>query len=451
MAALTASGHEAVASEHSLRSAVREHLASRKLPVVERIKNFAATHKKNDPGADLAQYISFALASGEPPDFKPVFYGTEIPPDVDALEGFLPLMIQFHQEAGIDDLWRKVEPEYQKELERYHAPVSRALLEVNGYLRNPTSGYMGRQFFVFVDLLAPPNQVHTRSYKDNYYIVVTPSAAPRLADIRHAYLHYLLDPLATKYAERIEKRRSLIDFANGAPALDPSYKSDFLLLTTESLIRAIESRLNKDPSLAQTSLAEGFILTAFFAEQLPLYEKQQTAMRLHFPQMIDAIDVKKETKRLDSVRFAQSAPVRAVEAKSLLAPAPKMASDGAIEDAERLYAARDLEPARRKFLDILQKGGGPALHARAYFGLARIAILQKDPSLAEQLFRKTLEMSPDPYTWSWSEIYLGRLNENTATPEAAMEHYQAALGIDGAPPGAMQAAEEGIRRLKPKN
>ncbi len=51
---------------------------------------------------------------------------------------------------------------------------TRVLLEANAYLRNPTSGYMGRRFFVLVEMLAPPNQVHTRSYKDDYFIVITP-------------------------------------------------------------------------------------------------------------------------------------------------------------------------------------------------------------------------------------------------------------------------------------
>ena len=109
-------------------------------------------------------------------------------------------MIRFYREAALNDLWQKLQPEYQRELARYHEPVSRALLEANGYLRNPTSGYMGRRFFVFVEMLAPPNQVHTRSYKDDYFIVVTPAPQPRVDQVRHAYLHYLLDPLTTKFS-----------------------------------------------------------------------------------------------------------------------------------------------------------------------------------------------------------------------------------------------------------
>jgi predicted negative regulator of RcsB-dependent stress response len=452
MAALNAAGFDADAgspANHPLRVAVRDHLQAKKLPSVSRIRNFIESHKKKDPAADLAQYVSFALISGEPPAFTPRFTGTEVPPDVEALEGFHPLMVTFHQEAGIDELWRKVQPEMEKALSKYHEPVSRSLLEVNAYLRNATSGYMGRRFLVYVDLLAPPNQVQTRSYQDDYFIVLTSSAEPRVADIRHAYLHYLLDPLATKYAEKIEKSKSLIDFALGAPALDESYKSDFLLLATESLIKAIESRISKSPQAAEDALKEGFILTPFFAERLPLYEKQEAAMRLHFPEMIDELDFRKESKRLDNVQFAAKRTQPVVTAKPAV-EAPVRPEIKALEEAEKLYAARDLEPAREKFFQILKLSDDKPVHARVYYGLARVAVLQKNLDTAEQLFRKTLDMSPDPHTRAWTEVYLGRLNENTDTPQNALEHYKAALSIDGAPPGARKAAEEGIRKVGSK-
>ena len=72
--------------------------------------------------------------------------------------------------------------------------------------------------------------------------------------------------------------------------------------------------------------------------------------------------------------------------------------------------------------------------------------LKNEPELAEQLFRKTLELSPDPHTRSWSEIYLGRLAEGYGERAQAAQHYQAALAVEGAPPGARQAAEQGLQK-----
>jgi TolA-binding protein len=454
MAALNASGYDTnvqSAANHPLRDAVRKQLAGKKLQVYSELRNFITSHHKNDPAADLAQYISFALSVNGPPDFRVRFKPSETPPDVQALEGFDALMIRFHRDAEIDALWKQVQPAYDQAIARYHEPVSQALLEVNGYLRNVTSGYMGRHFQIYLDLLGAPNQTQTRSYGDDYFIVVTPAPEPQIFDIRHAYLHYLLDPLSVKFSEQVNKKRGLIDFAQGAPALDESFKSDFLLLTTESLIKAIESRLEHGSAQSrqarlQQALEEGFVLAPFFAEQLPAYEKQQAAMRMYFPDMVSAIDLKKEDRRLSGVKFASAravrkapaaAPVRAVE----LTPAEKT-----LEEADKLYADRDLDKARVAFRRLLEQTDEKSLHSRAYYGLARIAALQRDPEMAEKLFQKTLESEPDPHTRAWALVYLGKLSDASGDRDGATKFFQNALTVEGIPPGAKEAAEQGLKK-----
>lgn len=426
--------------------AVRDHLAGKNIPVLSELRNFIDSHRKPGKPVDWSPYISFALSSQGAPDFKPNFTGVEEPPDLAQLEGFRGLLIRFYREAALSDLWQKLQPAYQRELSRYHEPVSRAVLEANAYLRNPTSGYMGRRFFVYAEILAPSNQVHTRSYKDDYFTVVTPAAQPRIDQVRHAYLHYLLDPLTTKFSDAVMKKRSLSDFAQGAAALDESYKSDFLLLTTESLIRAIESRMDRKPGSIQQSLAEGYILTPFFGEALPAYEKQETAMRMHFPDMMASMDVKKEVKRLDAIDLTvRPAPAPAPQ-PAAPAESQRELAEITIDEAEKLYEGRSLDQAGETFRKVLQQTDKHPLHSRAYYGLARIAALQRNPELAEQLFRKTLELSPDPHTRAWSEVYLGRLAQASASPENAVEHYKAALAVEGASEKARQAAEEGLRK-----
>src|SRR5258708_40008285 len=145
---------------------------------------------------------------------------------------------------------------------------------MNGYLRQMTSGFNGRKFQIFIELQAAPNQIQTRSYSDNYTIVVTPSPDVRTFDIRHAYLHYLLDPLATRNQEIINRKKSLVDHAMRAQALSDAFKQDYLLLVTESLIKAVESWLDHKPAEIQDALKEGYILAPYFSEPLPVYEKQ---------------------------------------------------------------------------------------------------------------------------------------------------------------------------------
>ena len=64
--------------------------------------------------------------------------------------------------------------------------------------------------------------------------------------IRHAYLHYLLDMLPLKYTETVSSKHALGDYALGSSVLEQQYKDDFMLLTTECLIKAIESRLDRE-------------------------------------------------------------------------------------------------------------------------------------------------------------------------------------------------------------
>ena len=231
----------------------------------------------------------------------------------------------------------------------------------------------------------------------------------------------------------------------GAALLDESYKSDFLLLTTESLIRAIESRMDRKPNAVQQSLAEGYILTPFFAEALPAYEKQETAMRMHFPDMMASMDVKKEVKRLDAVDLTVPRPGAGAAARPSAEPR-REAAELTIDEAEKLYESRNLDKAGETFRKALTQTDKHPLHARVYYGLARIAALQRNPELAEQLFRKTLELSPDSHTRAWSEVYLGRLSQASATPEQAVEHFKAALAVEGASEKVRQAAEEGLRK-----
>jgi hypothetical protein len=444
---LAAAGEESAATP--VRTAVLQHVAAQNPPVLAKLKRFMREHRR------LGNYVSFALATHGPPDFRPRFNFNEIPPDVVALEGFEALMIEFHQQAGIDALWEKLQPRFEQEIARYQPAVINAVTEAHAYMRQPTSGgYMGRRFQIFIDLVGPANQVHTRSYKEDYFLVITPAAEPQFSDLRHAYLHFLLDPLAGKFSEQVNRKKPLVDIALGAPLLEESYKQDFLLLVTESLIKAVEARLAKAQvrqALVGDALAEGYILAPYFFEALGGYEKQQQAMRLFYPELIAQIDLKKESKRLENVQFATRRPDKPVAVQPP-APAPDAsAGEKAFAAAEAHYTAKEYERARAAYLDVLKTGEAP-LHGRAYYGLARIAALNRNPALAEELFRKTLEVSPDAQTRAWAEVYLGRLALAAETPdlEEAAGHFRRALAVEGASPAAKEAAEQGLKRTASK-
>ena len=84
----------------------------------------------------------------------------------------------------------------------------------------------------------------------------------------------------------------------------------------------------------------------------------------------------KEERRLESVKFVQEASVR--KAKTVAAPPlPEMsAAEKTLEEAENLYRDRDLEKAKQAYNRVLRETEDRPKHAAAYYGLARIAVLQ---------------------------------------------------------------------------
>ena len=97
-----------------------------------------------------------------------------MPPDVEPLRGFSELLARFYKEAGVEELWNRAQPAYTAAMAEYQEPVINTLFEANGYLRNP-SGYLGRRFQIYLDLLGEPNQAQVRNYRDDSFIVITPT------------------------------------------------------------------------------------------------------------------------------------------------------------------------------------------------------------------------------------------------------------------------------------
>lgn len=452
MAALNAAGYDLDAqspNNHPLRGAITAHLQSRNLATVQELKEYLDRRKMPGRGLELSRFVSFALSVDGPPNFNYKFQAHEMPPDLAPLEGFDRLMTRFHKEAEIDKLWAEAQPAIDKLLEGYQEPFIKTISAVNAYLRNPTSGYVGRRFQIFVELLGAPNQIQTREYKDDYYIVLTPSPEPQLDYLRYAYIRYLLDPLSFKYIAQLEKKKPIIDLAQGAPALEEYYKNDFQLLTTACLAKAIEARLKggEGPKMVDAALKEGFILVPYFYEALAGYEKQEVAMRLYYPDLVNGIDLKKEDKRLQGVEFASGKLTKTIKVSR---PEQKDEISGVfktLEDAEDLYRAKKYTDAKPLFLRALQETPERPLHAKAYYGLARIAALQRDPELAVKLFEKVLDLEPDDTIRSLSHVNLGHLWAVNNEQGKAVEHYQAALAVKGIPPAIKKAAEKSLQEI----
>ena len=455
IAAINAAGYDADINSpncHPLRAEMRRVIAEKNPGVLPELKRFFAEHKKASASEELSQYVSFALSTRSAPDFEFRFNENELPPDVRKLAGFDRLMNRFHREAGIDDLFQKYQPLFEKALEAYQAPITEVIQQVNGYTRTPNVSYLGRNFKVFVDLLGAPNVVLTRNYQDDYFVVVTPFADLPLGYVRNAYFKFVIDPLALKYAEELSAKKGLIDYAQTS-TLDDIYKEDFLLLAEGSLIKAIEARLvpmGQRQAMLDQALKEGWVVAPAFFDSLMDYEKQEQSLRLFFPELINRINLKREEKRLEAVDFYKVKPVK----KARVVEPPKEPEltgfAKTIDEADRLIEKRQTGAAKEMLLAMLKETPEKRWSSKAYFGLARIAVLEKDPETGFKLFETTLETATDAQIKGWAHYYLGRLHELASEPDQAQAQLEAALGTAGISPRAKQLAEQALAELKKK-
>jgi len=146
------------------------------------------------------------------------------------------------------------------------------------------------------------------------------------------------------------------------------------------------------------------------------------------------------------VTFDRDAPTRTIKTQAVEEPESTLAGTAkTLDDAEKRYAARELDKAKELYLAVLQQTDQKPQHAAAYYGLARIATLQRDPETAERLFQKTLELEPEPQVKAWAFVYLGQLELAAGEKQQAGKYFQQALQVQGASDLALQKAHQGIQ------
>jgi tetratricopeptide (TPR) repeat protein len=163
--------------------------------------------------------------------------------------------------------------------------------------------------------------------------------------------------------------------------------------------------------------------------------------------MIKSIDLEAETARLSNVKFDAAPLQRTAKKVQVEAPEPELSPAGkTLQKAERLFTARNEKPdnlqdAKKLFIKALDQKGEPAEHAQAWYGMARIAMLEKKGSTALQFFEKTLESSPDDFVRGWTDVQLGSLYRSQEDFAQAAQYYKDALAVSGASEKAKQAAQ----------
>jgi tetratricopeptide (TPR) repeat protein len=416
--------------------------------VLDQMCTFVREHHQASPSQDLAQYVSLALNVSGPP-FALKRKEADLPPDASQVLGLLSGLEQFYATAHLDSIWQKAAPQYEQRLQALHEPLSKMLFATDLYLKLPFSSYLGRVFVVYVDPQLPPALVNARNYGDDYYVAISPARSEtHLDEVRHAYLHYVLDPLILKRANRIKPLQALLPAVANA-SMPTNYKHDASLLTTESLIRAVEARNLNDKNLdakqlqakreanVQQSMEQGFVLTQYFSDALQQFEREPTGIRDAIADLLYQIDVGREKKRAAEVRFSSTA----APADTLNAAA---ANGSMLDDAEERLAHGDVAKAKEIAQQVLTEKPAGEDPSRALFVLARAAVLDREIDHAQDLFARALESSKDRRVIAWSHISLARIFELRCVREEAMSHYRAAISAAGNDEQAKSVAEKAL-------
>jgi hypothetical protein len=450
LAGMNACGYDSeLSTSDPLRAQIRAEIAKTvEAPAAKEsmqvLCQFYTDHQQKDAARTLAQYVSLALCLGGPPEFTLKVKESDLPPDASYVSGLVPLLPKFYEEAGLHAIWTRHQAGYSALIVRYHEPLSKVLFDAEVYLKLASAGYLGRTFTVYLDPMAAPGQANARNYGADYFVVISPGTGSELKidQIRHTYLHYLLDPLALKYPLAMAHLKPLTESVKNAP-MDESFKTDSSLLATECLIRAIEARTtgsSKTPEaqrqqLVQQSVQQGFILTPYFYDALVKFEKTPIGLRTAYGELIAGIDVRKEQKNASEIKFAGNADEellhlsRPQEVKLLVL-------------AERRLSSGDAEGARKLAQQALdEKKEDPG---RALFILAEVATMNRDMEGARGYFEKALAAAHEPKVLAWSHVYLGRIYDLQEDREAAIVQYRAALTAGETLPEAKAAAQRGL-------
>jgi hypothetical protein len=464
MCALLASGFEADISAENwrpLRAQLRDRMQHQQGPAVDAIREYYKQHDSADPGAALSRYLWFGLVSGPAPDFKPTMRREDLPPEVLALEGFSELLSKYYQEQNIHQLWRQMQSAYNSEIERMHDAVSQIVFVASGYLRAMARSSEQRTFTIIVEPLVG-HITNVRNFGDHYAIVLSGADDIPADVVRHAYLHFMLDPLPLRYSHIVAVKRPLFEKAASAPRLAPDLKDDFPSFFAECMVRAVELKLKRmspgerDAALERND-SDGYVLVRPLFGALPKFEGAEPSMELFFPDLVRSIDVATELKRVSTLQFAfadrqrntsdlNTEEVARRRAAALPGTVPNDADAiAALTEGERRIAEKNARAAEASFQRVVAKYPD---QPRAWYGLGLVALLDHDGPRAKEVFGRLTAgehaATSDPMVLAWSHIYLARIYDGEGQPRQAQAEYQAALTVQGGPEQARQAAQKGL-------
>jgi tetratricopeptide (TPR) repeat protein len=453
MAGLNAAGFgvEFASEYHPVREVVRKYAAEIDNDLLARLQSFYKAHKGPETDeAQLAKYISLAVNISDAPTFKPIVRDDLLPPDARSVAGFADLLREFYEKAHIAQHWLELRGEYERMMAQIAPTLRQSIVRTDAYLHLPLGGTT-RSMSIYLELAAPVNTVNLRNNQDSYFVVIGASATPKIDDIRHAYLHFQLDGVVLRNMPKISGMNQLLALVKSADGVDTTYTSDVRALTTESLIRALELRMDRVPAARAKEILDtyyriGLLLMPYFYDSLVAFEKQDLSIREAFSDMAQSIQPRVEQQRFEKTFFSIPVPQKVV-ARPEVPQSPPAPPANPLRDSlkagEAAFNSGDIEAARAAFEKVLSdfdRQNGAAL-----YGLGLIESKKENRDGAQQYFERAIRSdSLEPSMRVWSYIYLARIFDLQCNRDRAVEYYQQAVKVGDDTRNAQAAAREGI-------
>lgn len=206
-------------------------------------------------GVSYGRYREALASLGAAPDFK------LIAPYDDILTDLGPKLMEFYNQAGIEQLYEKYKPYYDRELEKYKELSIEAIVKTNQMLRINNSKV--KQFYIQVNLLDAYERGSGLGLTDNYknagVIITGPAKSPNIENIVHEYLHGVINPVTATL--NVEDKNNV----------------------NESCIRALTAYTFIDTVAEQKSMVSyetqrGFTLTQYVYDSFQEYDTYQGSL-----------------------------------------------------------------------------------------------------------------------------------------------------------------------------
>jgi tetratricopeptide (TPR) repeat protein len=445
MAAINVAGfdYEAGGQPVSLaRAEIRKDLANLDPQVKEKLTAFYKSHRRAgvDEATDAARYAALSLLMTPPPAFS-IYTPRDqsLPPDLEPLLDFVPLVREFYLKSTIKSLIPKYLQVGEGYAAAYRQPVGELIYQTLDYFHtnpetiinmrplviapsdsetkikkpgpNVVARNRTRQVFIIPDPLGTFNasfirgdilnqkeDLLSRRVGDDYIVIIGPSRTVNLDAVRQALIRFVIDPMIERHLRTsLEYKDQITKLAATVPTASRQFGSSVYLITRESLSQAAESRLRRivagagGPAyseddavydLAQAYL-RGAVLSFQFYESLKGLEQVGISIEAFFDQMVATTKFEREagrTKEFESVVARVSAARRAKAEKGEADPNEALTGSVArkILMSDDLIRQKKFGEARTLLESVIATEPN---NARAFYGMAQV--LSQTPSAAE--------------------------------------------------------------------